>query len=134
MLNINTKAPAFTLPDNAGKRVVLYFYPQDNTPGCTIQACKFTEAKSDFDAAGAVVIGVSKDSEASHRDFTSEHGLDVILLSDTARKVIEAYDVWADDNVSRTTYVISADGMIEKVMPNVDWNKNAADVLAYLKG
>lgn len=144
MLNINVKAPAFTLPDQdgkpvslsdfAGRRVVLYFYPQDNTPGCTIQACKFTETKPDFDAVDAVVIGVSKDSAQSHRAFQDEHGLKLILLSDTAREVIEAYDVWDGENVNRTTYIISAEGVVEKVMPDVDFNTNAADVLAYLKG
>ncbi len=152
MLEIHTKAPAFTLPDKdgnmvslgdfAGKRVVLYFYPKDNTPGCTRQACAFAEAYEEFKAIDAVVIGVSKDSVASHVKFAEKYDLPFILLSDPELEAIKAYDVWQEKKqcgkvsmgVVRTTYVIDADGMIEHVMPKVKPDTNAADILAYLKG
>lgn len=151
MLEVNTKAPDFKLPDKdgnsvslsdfAGKRVVLYFYPKDNTPGCTRQACAFAEAYEEFKAIDAVVIGISKDSAASHVKFAEKYSLPFILLSDPTLEAIKAYDVWqekkqcgkASMGVVRTTYVIGADGMIEHVMPKVKPDTNAADILAYLK-
>ena len=151
MLEVNTKAPDFKLPDKdgnsvslsdfAGKRVVLYFYPKDNTPGCTRQACAFAEAYEEFKAIDAVVIGISKDSAASHVKFAEKYSLPFILLSDPTLEVIKAYDVWQEKKqcgkvsmgVVRTTYVIGADGMIEHVMPKVKPDTNAADILAYLK-
>ncbi len=151
MLEVNTKAPDFKLPDKdgnsvslsdfAGKRVVLYFYPKDNTPGCTRQACAFAEAYEEFKAIDAVVIGISKDSAASHVKFAEKYSLPFILLSDPTLEAIKAYDVWQEKKqcgkvsmgVVRTTYVIGADGMIEHVMPKVKPDTNAADILAYLK-
>ena len=151
MLEVNTKAPDFKLPnkdgnsvslsDFAGKRVVLYFYPKDNTPGCTRQACAFAEAYEEFKAIDAVVIGISKDSVASHVKFAEKYSLPFILLSDPPLEAIKAYDVWQEKKqcgkvsmgVVRTTYVIGADGMIEHVMPKVKPDTNAADILAYLK-
>lgn len=152
MLEAGMKAPEFTLPDKdgnmvsltdfAGKKVVLYFYPRDNTPGCTRQACAFAGAYEEFKSISAVVIGVSKDSEASHRKFAEKHGLPFLLLSDPERSAIEAYGVWQEKKnygkvsmgVVRSTFVIDENGVIEKVMPKVKPDTNAAEVLAYLRG
>ena len=152
MLETGTKAPDFTLNDkdgNAvslsdfmGKKVVLYFYPKDNTPGCTRQACAFAAAYEDFKTLDAVVIGVSKDSEASHRKFAEKYGLPFILLSDPELKAIQAYGVWQEKKnygkvsmgVVRSTFIIDEKGFIEKVMPKVKPDTNAAEILAYLKG
>ena len=152
MLETGTKAPDFTLNDkdgNAvslsdfmGKKVVLYFYPKDNTPGCTRQACAFAAAYEDFKTLDAVVIGVSKDSEASHRKFAEKYGLPFILLSDPELKAIQAYGVWQEKKnygkvsmgVVRSTFIIDEKGLIEKVMPKVNPDTNAAEILAYLKG
>lgn len=151
MLEVGTKAPEFTLPDKdgnpvsltdfAGKKVVLYFYPKDNTPGCTRQACAFAGAYEEFKKINAVVIGVSKDSAASHQKFAEKHGLPFILLSDPELTAIQAYGVWQEKKlygkvsmgVVRSTFVINENGMIEKVMPKVKPDTNAADILAYLK-
>ncbi|NBI10860.1 thioredoxin-dependent thiol peroxidase [Colidextribacter sp. OB.20] len=150
-LEVGTKAPEFTLPDKdgnpvsltdfAGKKVVLYFYPKDNTPGCTRQACAFAGAYEEFKKINAVVIGVSKDSAASHQKFAEKHGLPFILLSDPELTAIQAYGVWQEKKlygkvsmgVVRSTFVINENGMIEKVMPKVKPDTNAADILAYLK-
>lgn len=151
MLETGTKAPVFTLNDKdgnavsladfAGKKVVLYFYPKDNTPGCTRQACAFAAAYEDFKTLDAVVIGVSKDSEASHRKFAEKYGLPFILLSDPELKAIQAYGVWQEKKnygkvsmgVVRSTFIIDEKGFIEKVMPKVKPDTNAAEILAYLK-
>lgn len=152
MLEPNTKAPEFTLNDKdgnpvslsdfAGKKVVLYFYPKDNTPGCTRQACAFSAAYEDFKKLDVAVIGVSKDSSESHRKFAEKHGLPFILLSDPELQAIKAYDVWQEKKlygkvsmgVVRTTYIIDENGMIEKTMPKVKPDTNAAEILALLKG
>ena len=152
MLEINSPAPDFTLQDKEGKdvrlsdfaghRVVLYFYPRDNTPGCTRQACAFAAAYDGFRALDAVVIGVSKDSVASHQRFAEKYNLPFILLSDPEHQVIEAYGAWQEKKnygkvsmgTVRCTYVIGADGRIEKVMPKVKPDTNAAEILEYLKG
>ena len=147
MLQIGAQAPDFTLFDkdgNAislsqflGKRVVLYFYPRDNTPGCTRQACAFAGAYKEFAARDVVVIGISRDSVASHQKFAEKYALPFILLSDPDRIVIEAYGVWQEKKnygkvsmgVVRSTYLIDADGKIEAVMPNVKPDTNAAEIL-----
>ena len=152
MLETGTKAPDFTLNDKdgkvvslsdfMGKKVVLYFYPKDNTPGCTRQACAFAAAYEDFKTLDAVVIGVSKDSEASHRKFAEKYGLPFILLSDPELQAIQAYGVWQEKKnygkvsmgVVRSTFIIDEKGLIEKVMPKVKPDTNAAEILAYLKG
>ena len=152
MLEVGMKAPAFTLPDKdgnlvslsdfAGKRVVLYFYPRDNTPGCTRQACAFAAAYEAFKALDAVVIGVSKDSAASHQKFAQKHELPFILLSDPELAAIQAYGVWQEKKnygkvsmgVVRSTFVIDENGVIEKVMPKVKPDTNAEEILAYLAG
>ena len=152
MLEVGMKAPEFTLSDkdgNAvslsdflGKKVVLYFYPKDNTPGCTRQACAFAAAYEGFKSRDAVVIGISKDSVASHLKFAQKHDLPFILLSDPELQAIQAYDVWQEKklygkvsmSVVRSTYIIDEQGMIEKVMPKVKPDTNAADILAYLNG
>ena len=148
MLSAGSKAPQFTLPDKDGnpvslsdffgKKVVLYFYPKDNTPGCTRQACAFAERLADFDRLGAVVIGVSKDSVASHQRFAQKHNLPFLLLSDPELQVIQAYGVWQEKKlygkvsmgVVRSTYLIDESGMIEQVMPKVKPDQNAAEILA----
>lgn len=151
MLEPNTKAPDFTLPnqngemvslsDFLGKKVILYFYPKDNTPGCTRQACAFAAANAELEEAGAVVIGISKDSVASHQKFVQKQNLPFILLSDPELQAIETYGVWQEKKlygkvsmgVVRTTYLIDEQGMIEKVMPKVKPDTNAAEILEYLK-
>ena len=150
MLEVGTKAPEFTLPDKdgnpvsltdfAGKKVVLYFYPKDNTPGCTRQACAFAGAYEEFKKINVVVIGVSKDSAASHQKFAEKHGLPFILLSDPELTAIQAYGVWQEKKlygkvsmgVVRSTFVINENGMIEKIMPKVKPDTNAAEILSYL--
>ena len=152
MLEVGMKAPEFTLPDKdgnmvslkyfLGKKVVLYFYPRDNTPGCTRQACAFAGAYEEFRRLGAVVIGVSKDSVASHQKFAEKNSLPFILLSDPERSAIEAYGVWQEKKnygkvsmgVVRSTFVIDENGVIEKVMPKVKPDTNAEEILAYLAG
>ena len=152
LLEVGTKAPDFTLPDKdgqnvslsdfAGKKVVLYFYPKDNTPGCTRQACAFAGSYDAFRDLDAVVIGVSKDSTASHQRFTEKYNLPFLLLSDPELGVLQAYGVWQEKKlygkvsmgVVRTTYLIDENGVIEKVMPKVKPDTNAADILAYLQG
>lgn len=146
------KAPDFTLNDKdgnkvslsdfLGKKVVLYFYPKDNTPGCTRQACAFAKAYGEFEKMGVVVIGVSKDSEASHVKFANNHSLPFILLSDPELEVIKAYGVWREKKlygkigfgVSRITFIIDECGFIEKVMEKVKPDTNASEILDYLKG
>ena len=150
MLMQGTKAPEFTLldmdgkahslSDFTGKRVVLYFYPKDNTSGCTKQACAFRDAHAEMAALDAVVIGVSKDSAASHRKFTEKNELNFLLLSDPDHVVMETYGVWQEKKMCgkvsmgtvRTTFIIDAEGYIEKVMEKVKPDTNAADVAAYL--
>lgn len=147
MLQIGTKAPDFSLPDQngqahtleeyKGKKVVLYFYPKDNTPGCTKQACAFGELYPQFLEQGAVVLGVSKDSVASHKKFEEKYGLPFTLLSDPELSAIQAYDVWQEKNmygkktmgVVRTTYLIDEQGMIIKAMGKVKAAENPAQVL-----
>lgn len=152
MLETGTKAPDFTLPDQngnlvslsdfAGKRVVVYFYPRDNTPGCTRQACAFAQNYEGFRAKDVVVIGISKDSVASHLKFAQKYELPFILLSDPELQAIQAYGVWQEKKlygkvsmgVVRTTFLIDAQGNIEKVMPKVKPDTNAAEILAALEG
>ena len=151
-MEVGTKAPEFTLPDKngnsisltdfAGKKVVLYFYPKDNTPGCTRQACAFASAYEEFKSINAVVIGISKDSVTSHQKFAEKHGLPFILLSDPERAAIAAYGCWPEKKnygkvsmgVVRSTFVIDENGVIEKVMPKVKPDTNAAEILQYLRG
>ncbi|MDO4445955.1 MAG: thioredoxin-dependent thiol peroxidase [Bacillota bacterium] len=130
MLEVGTKAPVFTLPDQngkmhsledyRGKKVILYFYPKDNTPGCTKQACGYSERYPQFMEKGVEILGVSKDTVASHKRFEEKQGLTFTLLSDPERKVIQAYDVWKEKKnygkvsmgVVRTTYLIDEEGVI----------------------
>ena len=152
MLNVGMKAPDFALPDKdgklvslsdfLGKKLVLYFYPKDNTPGCTRQACAFAAAYDGFKSKDIAVVGISKDSIASHLKFAQKHDLPFTLLSDPELQAIQAYGVWQEKKlygkvsmgVVRTTYVIDEQGMIEKVMPKVKPDTNAAEILAYLAG
>ena len=150
MLEKGTKAPLFTLPDKnsnpvslsdyLGKKIVLYFYPKDNTPGCTRQACAFAANYEKFKEIDAVVIGISKDSAKSHLKFAEKYELPFIILSDTELEAIQAYDVWKEKKlygktsmgVVRTTYIIDENGYIEMVMPKVKPDTNATEILDYL--
>jgi thioredoxin-dependent peroxiredoxin len=143
-------APDFTLMSDSGERVrlsqfrgrpvVLYFYPKDDTPGCTRQACDIRDAWGDFERAGAVVLGVSPDGEASHAKFKAKYGLPFLLLADEGHKVSEAYGVWKEKSfagrtymgVDRSTFVVAPDGTVAKVMRKVDPKTHADDVLAIL--
>lgn len=144
------QAPAFTLADKggnmvslsdfSGKKVVLYFYPKDNTPGCTRQACAFASAYGEFERKNAVVIGISKDSTSSHFKFAEKYNLPFVLLSDPELQTIQAYGVWQEKKlygktsmgVVRTTFLIDEQGKILKIMPKVKPDTNAAEVLALL--
>ena len=150
MIQQGTKAPNFTLNDkdgNAvslsdflGKKVVLYFYPKDNTPGCSRQACAFAAAYEGFKKNDVVVIGISKDSVASHQKFAEKYNLPFVLLSDPERAAIEAFGVWQEKKncgkvsmgVVRTTFIIDENGVVEKVMEKVKPDTNAAEILEYL--
>ena len=151
MLQEGMQAPAFMLADKdgkmvllsdfLGKKVVLYFYPKDNTPGCTRQACAFAAAYSEFEKKNAVVIGISKDSASSHEKFAEKYNLPFILLSDPELQAIQAYGVWQEKKlygktsmgVVRTTFIIDEQGKIMKVMPKVKPDTNAAEVLEILR-
>ena len=150
MLKTGDKAPDFALQDKdgntvrlsdyLGRKVVLYFYPKDNTPGCTRQACAFAGAYDQFKNKNVAVIGISKDSVASHLKFAEKHGLPFVLLSDPARQAIEAYGVWQEKKnygkvsmgVVRTTFIIDEKGSLEKIMPKVKPDTNASEILDYL--
>lgn len=152
MLTAGMKAPDFSLSDQhgntvsladfAGKKIVLYFYPRDNTPGCSRQACAFAGAYEDFKTMNVAVIGVSKDSVASHVKFAEKYSLPFTLLSDPELQAIQAYDVWQEKKnygkismgVVRSTYIIDENGVVEKVMPKVKPDTNAAEILEYLRG
>ena len=146
-MNIGDTAPDFALQDKtgnqvklsdfAGKKVVLYFYPKDNTPGCTRQACAFAAAYDDFKKRNITVIGISKDSVESHRKFAEKHDLPFILLADPELQAIQAYGVWQEKKlygkvsmgVVRTTFIIDENGKIEKIMPKVKPDTNAGEIL-----
>ena len=152
MLQVGTKAPDFTLSnqdgasvslsDFRGRKVVLYFYPKDNTPGCTRQAVAYARAYESFQSRDVVLIGISKDSVASHLKFAQKNGLPFLLLSDPDHAVIEAYGAWQEKKnygkvsmgVVRSTFLIDEEGVLEKVMPRVKPDTNADEVLAYLAG
>lgn len=152
MLEVGTKAPAFTLPDKngtpvslsdfRGRKVVLYFYPRDNTPGCTRQACAFAQSYGEFSKKNTVVIGISKDSAASHLKFAEKYQLPFVLLSDPEHTVIGAYGAWQEKKLYgkvsmgtvRCTYLLDEAGVIRKVMPKAKPDTNAAEILAALNG
>ena len=147
MLEIGIQAPDFELPDQdgvmyklsdyRGKKVILYFYPKDNTAGCTKQACGFSERYPQFLEKGAVILGVSKDTVASHKKFQEKYGLAFTLLADPERKVIEAYDVWKEKKnygkvsigVVRTTYLIDESGIIVRANDKVKAANDAENML-----
>ena len=150
MIEAGNKAPEFALPDKngsivrlsdfSGKKVVLYFYSKDNTSGCTKQACAFAESYADFQEKNVEIIGVSKDSSASHTKFADKYSLPFILLSDTELVTLNAYGVWQEKKMCgkvsmgtvRTTYIIDENGNVEKVMTKVKPETNAAEILEYL--
>lgn len=151
MLKIGDPAPEFTLPDQNGnpvslhdfwgKKVILYFYPRDNTPGCTRQAQAFAAAYAQFQAMDVAVIGISKDSTASHQRFAQKYELPFLLLSDPQLSAIQAYGVWQEKKmygkvsmgVVRTTFLIDQSGNIEQIMPKVKPDTNAQQLLDLLK-
>ncbi len=151
MLETGTQAPGFTLSDKdgkerslsefRGKKVIIYFYSRDNTAGCTRQANAFAALYDEFKAIGAEVIGISKDSAASHAKFAEKHSLPFVLLSDPERQAIKAFGVWQEKKlygkvsmgVVRTTFILDEDGKILKIMQKVKPDTNAADALAFLK-
>ena len=148
---VGERAPAFSLPADdgstiglgsfPGKKIVLYFYPKDDTPGCTIEAIAFSAKKAAFEAAGAVVLGVSRDSVASHCKFRDKHGLSIQLLSDESTKMLEAYGVWGEKKlygrtymgIDRTTFLIDGKGVVRHVWPKVKVDGHADEVLAAVK-
>lgn len=150
MLEIGSKAPDFALADQngtvhhlsdyAGKKVILYFYPKDNTPGCTAQACGFSERMPQISEKGAVVLGISKDSVASHKKFEEKYGLAFTLLSDESTEVIQAYDVWKEKKnygksymgILRTTYLIDENGIIIDGNDKVKAKDNPEEMLGKL--
>ena len=150
MIQVGCQAPNFTLPDAngkmvslsdfLGKKVVLYFYPKDNTPGCTKQACAFALKNTEIERRNAVVVGISKDSVNSHLNFAVKYNLPFVLLSDTERVAIEQYGVWQEKKmcgkvgmgVVRTTFVIDEQGVVQTVMPKVKPDTNADEILAML--
>ena len=150
MISVGDVAPDFKLKDKEGnfvslsdyrgKKVVLYFYPKDNTPGCTRQACAFAGAYEGFKQKDVVVIGISRDSVESHAKFAEKYGLPFILLSDPERLAIEPYGVWQEKKlygkssmgVVRTTFIINEDGMIEKIMEKVKPDTNATEILSVI--
>ena len=152
MLSVGTKAPDFTLLDKEGKpvslsdflgkKVVVYFYPKDSTPGCTRQACAFAGAFEEYKTIDAVIIGISKDSVSSHAKFAEKYDLPFVLLSDPEHAVIESFGAWQEKKnygkvywgTARSTFVIDENGVIEKVMPKANPDTNAAEILEYLKG
>ena len=147
-IEVGKKAPAFALPDEhgdtvrladfSGKRVVIYFYPADDTPGCTKEACQFTERNPEFERAGIVVIGISPDDAASHQRFRQKYGLTVRLLTDASHKVMERYGAWGEKTlygrksvgVIRTTVLVGADGLVLRVWRHVRADGHAEKVLA----
>ena len=141
-LSVGTAAPAFTakdtngnsvsLADYAGKTVVLYFYPKDDTPGCTKEACSFRDYYANYQDKDAVVLGVSADNEASHKQFTEKFNLPFPLLADTDRSLIKAYDVDGGSYAKRVTYVIDGAGQITQVYDSVKTDTHASDILADL--
>ena len=149
-MQIGMKAPEFTLKDAngsdvrlsdfLGRKVVLYFYPKDNTPGCTRQACAFAGAYADFQKRGVEVIGISRDGIASHVKFAEKYNLPFVLLSDPELEAIGAYGVWQEKKlygkvsfgVMRTTFIINENGIIEKIMPKVKPDTNAQEILEFL--
>ena len=151
MLEVGMKAPNFTLPDKngsmvslsdfLGKKVVLYFYPKDNTPGCTRQACAFALKNKEIENKNAVVIGISKDSVNSHLNFATKHNLPFVLLSDSDLSAIQAYGVWQEKKlygkvsmgVVRTTFLIDEQGNVQAVMPKVKPDTNADEILTLLE-
>ena len=150
MLEAGMKAPEFTLFDQngnevklsdfLGRKVVLYFYPRDNTPGCTRQACAFAQNYEQFRSEKIAVIGISRDSVASHLKFAQKYDLPFVLLADPELQALQAYGVWQEKKlygkvsmgVVRTNFIIDENGLIEKVMPKVKPDTNAAEILQYL--
>ena len=147
MLEMNTNAPDFTLTDKdgrqvslsdfRGRKVVLYFYPKDNTPGCTRQACAFAGAYSEFEELGVAVVGVSKDSVKSHKKFKEQHSLPFTLLADTATEMIQSFGVWGEKTLygrkymgtMRATFIFDEAGILTEIIEKVDTKNHASQIL-----
>ncbi|MDR3328399.1 MAG: thioredoxin-dependent thiol peroxidase [Prevotellaceae bacterium] len=137
---INQNGKAVNLSDFKGKRIILYFYPKDNTPGCTAEACSLNDKNNFFLSKGFVVIGVSADSVGSHKTFGEKYNLEFSIISDPERQIIDLYGVWGEKKnygktymgLIRTTFAISADGIIEKVFPKVDTKNHAEQIIKAL--
>lgn len=152
MIEVGQKAPEFSiknaqgevvsLKDFTGKKVVLYFYPKDDTPGCTKEACNFRDFHSEFETLNTIVIGVSPDNQSSHVKFATKYNLPFILLADTEHSVAETYGAWGEKSmygkkyfgIIRSTFVIDENGMIVKVYPKVKPEKHGEEILQFLKG
>jgi len=153
MMSEGKKAPGFSLPDANGKtvnlndfqgkkRVVLYFYPKDDTPGCTVEACGFRDMSSDFEKRGAAILGISPDDSVSHTKFAGKYKLPFTLLADVGAKVATKYGVWVEKSmygkkymgIARTTFIIGKDGKIEKIFEGVKPEGHNSEVLAWLDG
>ena len=152
MIPEGTEAPDFSLPDAngktvklsdfAGKTVVLYFYPKDETPGCTVEACGFRDTQAEYNKRGAVILGISPDSQESHAKFAAKHKLPFTLLADAGAKVATDYGVWGEQNfmgkkfmgVARTTFIVAPDGEVEKIFRNVKPEGHNSEVLKWLDG
>lgn len=150
MVTVGGKAPDFKLPDSSGnivslssfkgKRVILYFYPKDDTPGCTVEACGFRDMGEEFGKKGAVILGISPDDSASHSEFAAKYKLPFTLLADEGAKVAQKYGVWVEKNnygkkymgIARTTFVIGKDGRIEKVFEKVKPEGHNSEVLRWI--
>jgi len=143
MLKVGDKAPDFKLKDETGKeislsdfrgkKVVIYFYPKDDTPGCTVEACGFRDIYDDILDAGAVVIGISKDDESSHDKFKSKYNLPFYLLSDPEHKIIEEYGAWQTSSTARITYIVDEEGIVKKAYPEVKPEAHGKEILDDLK-
>ncbi|MFZ7102837.1 MAG: thioredoxin-dependent thiol peroxidase [Peptococcaceae bacterium] len=152
MLQEGSRAPDINLPDSTGnhvslrdfkgKKIVVYFYPKDNTPGCTQEACSFRDVYDEILEKGAVVLGISPDPQGSHQKFKGKHGLPFYLLSDTEHKAAEAYGAWGEKKmfgkikmgIIRSTFIIDEDGMVKKVFPKVSPKEHGQEVLKILSG
>lgn len=150
MLEVGEKVKDFTLQetngeqwklsDNLSKKIILYFYPKDSTPGCTTQACTYRDYTAEFEKLGAIVVGVSPDGLASHEKFSSKHDLPFTLLSDPEREVIKQFGAFGEKNVFgkkvegviRSSFIINTDGIIEKVFPKASPKNNAQEIVDYL--
>lgn len=140
-LNVGDQAPDLKLPSTKGKKVVVYFYPKDDTPGCTKEACEFRDLQEDFSEVNAVIVGISKDSEASHEKFIAKYGLPFELIADEELELIKAFGAWQEKSmygrkymgIQRSTYLLDEDGKVLQIWPKVKVRGHVAEVLKSLQ-